>query len=67
MDRANRRRLATTDEFLCSIEARRLRMADMEMLSEVALLEDPPEEGLVRGQVGAVVEESRCLRGRILR
>lgn len=42
-------------------------MADMEMLSEVALLEDPPEEGLVRGQVGAVVEESRCLRGRILR
>jgi hypothetical protein len=32
-------------------------MADIEMLSEVALLEDLPEEGLVRGQVGAVVEK----------
>jgi hypothetical protein len=31
-------------------------MADIEMLSVVALLEDLPEQGLVRGQVGAVVE-----------
>ena len=29
---------------------------DIEMLSVVALLEDLPEEGLVRGQVGTVVE-----------
>jgi len=31
-------------------------MTDIEMLSVVALLEDVPEEGLVRGQVGTVVE-----------
>jgi hypothetical protein len=31
-------------------------MADIEMLSVVALLEDLPKEGLVRGQVGTVVE-----------
>ena len=31
-------------------------MADTDMLSVVALLEDLPEEGLVRGQVGTVVE-----------
>ena len=31
-------------------------MADFEMLSVVALLEDLPEHGLVRGQVGTVVE-----------
>ena len=31
-------------------------MADIEMHSVVALLEDLPGEGLVRGQVGAVVE-----------
>jgi hypothetical protein len=31
-------------------------MADIEMHSVVALIEDLPEEGLVRGQVGAVVE-----------
>jgi hypothetical protein len=30
-------------------------MANIEMLSVVALLEDLPEEGLVRGQVGTVV------------
>jgi hypothetical protein len=32
-------------------------MAGIEMLSEVAMLEDLPEEGLGRGQVGAVVEK----------
>jgi hypothetical protein len=31
-------------------------MADIEMHSVVALLEDLPKEGLVRGQVGTVVE-----------
>jgi hypothetical protein len=31
-------------------------MADIELLSVVALIEDLPEEGLVRGQVGTVVE-----------
>ena len=31
-------------------------MTGIEMLSAVALLEDLPEEGLVRGQVGTVVE-----------
>jgi hypothetical protein len=31
-------------------------MADIEMLSVVALLQDLPEEGLVRGQVGTIVE-----------
>ena len=31
-------------------------MANIELLSVVALLEDLPGEGLVRGQVGAVVE-----------
>ena len=31
-------------------------MAEMEMLSVVALLEDVPEKGLLRGQVGTVVE-----------
>jgi hypothetical protein len=31
-------------------------MADIEMHSVVALLEDLPNEGLVRGQVGTVVE-----------
>jgi hypothetical protein len=31
-------------------------MADIEINSVVAMLEDLPEEGLVRGQVGTVVE-----------
>jgi hypothetical protein len=31
-------------------------MGEMELLSEVAVLEDMPEKGLVRGQVGTVVE-----------
>jgi hypothetical protein len=32
-------------------------MAEITMLSVVALLEDLPEHGLVRGQVGTVVED----------
>ena len=32
-------------------------MAKIEMLSVVAVLEDLPEEGLLRGQVGTVVED----------
>ncbi len=31
-------------------------MAEIEMLSVVALLHDSPEHGLVRGQVGTVVQ-----------
>jgi len=31
-------------------------MAEIELLSVVALLEDMPEKGLLRGQVGTVVE-----------
>jgi hypothetical protein len=31
-------------------------MADLELLSVVALMRDMPEAGLVRGQVGTVVE-----------
>ena len=31
-------------------------MAEIELLSVVALLEDVPQKGLVRGQVGTVVE-----------
>jgi len=31
-------------------------MAEMEMLSVVAVLQDVPEKGLSRGQVGTVVE-----------
>jgi hypothetical protein len=31
-------------------------MGKMELLSEVAVLHDLPEKGLVRGQVGTVVE-----------
>jgi hypothetical protein len=34
----------------------RLLMAEMEMHSVVALIEDLPEAGLVRGQVGTIVE-----------
>ena len=32
-------------------------MAEIEMLAVVALLQDLPEHGLVRGQVGTVVED----------
>ena len=32
-------------------------MPEIEMLSAVALLQDLPEHGLVRGQVGTVVED----------
>jgi hypothetical protein len=31
-------------------------MSQLELLSVVALLQDQPEQGLVRGQVGTVVE-----------
>lgn len=32
-------------------------MAEIEMLSVVALLEDIPQKGLLRGQVGTVVDD----------
>jgi len=49
-------RLAANDELLCTIK-RKIAMADIEMLAVVALLQDVPELGLVRGQVGTVVED----------
>ncbi len=53
MDRSDGPGLSTADKLLCTIM---VLMADIEMLSVVALLEDLPEHGLVRGQVGTVVE-----------
>ena len=35
----------------------RVQMADLELLSVVALTEDLPAEGLLRGQVGTIVEK----------
>ena len=55
LDCQGRRGLAAADELLCTIRER-FAMADIEVLSVVALLQDLPEEGLVRGQVGTVVE-----------
>jgi len=42
-------------QLFCIIEVR-FAMAEIEMLSVVTLLEDVPEKGLLRGQVGTVVE-----------
>lgn len=55
MDYTDRTGSAAADELLCIIR-RAFAMTDIEMLSVVALVEDLPEEGLVRGQVGTVVE-----------
>lgn len=52
---ATRGWVATAYKLLC-IMNRLIGMADIEMHSVVALLEDLPEQGLVRGQVGTVVE-----------
>jgi Domain of unknown function (DUF4926) len=43
------------DELLCTTN-RTVRMTGIEIHAVVALLEDLPGEGLVRGQVGTVVE-----------
>jgi hypothetical protein len=60
MDRADRRTFAPADE-LCTIGEKRPVMTDpvvtdIDTQSVVALLEDLAGEGLVRGQVGTVVE-----------
>jgi hypothetical protein len=55
MDHSSRRGISAADQLFCTIEVR-LAMAEIEMLSVVALLEDFPERGLLRGQVGTVVE-----------
>src|ERR1035438_1322268 len=55
LDRANWGRLAVADELLCTIRGRFV-MSGIEMLAVVALVKDLPDEGLVRGQVGTVVE-----------
>src|ERR1035441_9528302 len=47
--------LAATYKCLCTMR-QRLAMSGIEMHSVVALVQDLPEEGLVRGQVGTVVE-----------
>jgi hypothetical protein len=50
-------RISAADQLFCIIEVRlAIAMAKFEMLSVVALLEDVPERGLLRGQVGTVVE-----------
>jgi hypothetical protein len=56
LDCANRGRLTAINELLCIMRKRRLAMTGIEMHSVVALLGDLPEQGLVRGQVGTVVE-----------
>ena len=56
MDRPNWGRPAAADELLCTIKGRPL-MSRIEMHAVVALTEDLPEEGLVRGQVGTVVDD----------
>lgn len=53
MDRPNGTGRSAADELLVNIM---MVMAEIELLSVVALLEDVPEHGLVRGQVGTVVE-----------
>ena len=56
MDRSNRGRPAAADELLCTIKEGPI-MSRIEMHAVVALTDDLPEEGLVRGQVGTVVED----------
>lgn len=55
MDRASRREGTPVDQLLCEVKAF---MMDKEprLLDVVALLADLPGYGLVRGQVGTVVE-----------
>jgi hypothetical protein len=62
MDRQQGRRSSASNQLFCIIE-RRIAMAEIEMLSVVALLlsvvallEDIPQRRLLRGQVGTVVE-----------
>jgi len=55
MDCADRGQLASANELLCTMKWT-VAMAGIEMHSVVALLEDLPDKGLVRGQVGTVVE-----------
>jgi hypothetical protein len=50
------RKLPEADDMLCTIRVR-CAMAELEMLSVVALVEDLPEKGLRRGQVGTIVED----------
>jgi len=44
------------DERRCATNKKDCLVNGIEMFSVVALLEDLPDEGLVRGQIGAVVE-----------
>jgi hypothetical protein len=47
--------VAAAYELLCTVRGRFV-MSGIEMHAVVALIEELPEEGLVRGQVGTVVE-----------
>src|SRR5690606_17945878 len=55
LDRASRRKCAPTDELLREMTERDMKN-EPQLLDVVALLRDLPEAGLVRGQVGTVVE-----------
>ena len=54
MDRSDRKRAAKNGNVFHSL--RKASMQNLEYLSAVALLQDLPEKGLVRGQIGTVVE-----------
>ena len=55
LDSEGWRGVAAVDELLCTIREGPC-MGEIELLSVVAVVEDLPENGLVRGQVGTVVE-----------
>ena len=55
MDRATRRDFASIDELLREIKTTAMHSTPR-LLDVVALLSDSPAHGLVRGQVGTVVE-----------
>ena len=52
----HRSRLRTQTDHLLYTKELETRMAEISLLSVVALMRDLPEHGLVRGQVGTVVE-----------
>jgi hypothetical protein len=58
VDRAARRECSPTDELFREVEATAMHTTPR-LLDVVALLSDVPAHGLLRGQVGAVVELRR--------
>jgi hypothetical protein len=55
LDHSAQRVGSAAHQLFCTIEVK-FAMAEIEMFAVVALLEDVPEKGLLRGQVGTVVE-----------